>query len=540
MRSQVVDHLCYNRIMADKIINTFQQRRQLQQAFAALDETRTEAELIAAARAIVHQFPADLVLATLLTFLDTPKSQIRGGLGHVAALLPPDETTVALQNEIANRRNSSQSRITAAVLLERFLGHAVPAGIISDLQDTNEVAFQSLREAIEEAARNRTVLLDYVTQLRQTEPAVAVMVMDLLARLPATDHVPLLRLIAQDDRPEVAGIAIQRLVTLGDTDAAWHAARALHTLRFALPPEVAEQAARGLRKLQFGGTVYHPPETIPWRALVGPADPGGNQSVWFVRHTPGAEGLGTLLGLVVNSRAGILQMFAGETIPREHLPPAHGQGEFVVVNVDAGQPATMLETAFDYGRWLVQQALQAHWQGKAVTALPGEHKLYGDLLWEYAAPQIDPAVAAYFAPTPSSHGDATEGVPDPALTGDLIGAAEALLAMPIMQNWLRRNPILVNMLELPENRLPNLPVDVVVRRMLAMLAQWEGHRQLTAALAAGLRAQAAWFHCAGDRTNAQHSRQLADAMAQVPVTENPLLAAILAAGLEQQRDNTSA
>ncbi|MCB0071693.1 MAG: hypothetical protein KDE20_09560, partial [Caldilineaceae bacterium] len=159
--------------MSDKIINTFQQRRQLTQAIEAMGDTRTEAELTAAARRIAHTYPADLVLSTLLKYLDTPKSQLRGGLGHLAALLPGDEATAALRSAVANRGNDPQIRITAALILERFLGQTLPGALISDLEDSNEVAFQSLREAVEEGRENRHILLEYVTQMRETEAGVA-------------------------------------------------------------------------------------------------------------------------------------------------------------------------------------------------------------------------------------------------------------------------------------------------------------------------------------------------------------------------------
>ncbi|MEZ4609586.1 MAG: hypothetical protein R2838_04905 [Caldilineaceae bacterium] len=52
-----------------------------------MGDTRTEAELTAARR-IAHTYPADLVLSTLLKYLDTPKSQIArrvGSLGRAPA-----------------------------------------------------------------------------------------------------------------------------------------------------------------------------------------------------------------------------------------------------------------------------------------------------------------------------------------------------------------------------------------------------------------------------------------------------------------------
>ncbi len=74
-------------------------------------------------------------------------------------------------------------RIAAALILERYLGETLPSALTNDLDNSNEVAFQSLREAVESGKTNRHILLEYVTQLRQTEPAVASMVMDMLQRI---------------------------------------------------------------------------------------------------------------------------------------------------------------------------------------------------------------------------------------------------------------------------------------------------------------------------------------------------------------------
>jgi hypothetical protein len=511
--------------MSDKIINTFQQRRQLTQAVEALAATRTEAELTAAARAIAHDFPADLVLATLLRHLDTSKSQLRGGLGHLAALLPSDDVTPALRNAMADRQNDPQVRITAALILERFLGQTIPGALISDLEDSNEVAFQSLREAVDEARENRHILLEYVTQMRETDAAVAFMVMDMLARLDPGDRVELLRLIAQDDRDAVAREALQRLAALGTTDARVEAARSLTILGSSLPPALAEQAVREARKLQFAGTHYQPPAPDGWRALLAPSDPGGNQALWLVRNATQPRGLGTILGFMLNARAGILQMFASETIAPEHVPPPHALGRIVPVNNGGSEPMAMLEIPFDVGRQLLLRAQARHWDGSAMTTFPAELKLYGDLLWQFDAPHVDPALAPYLAPPV---------VPDPLPPADeLVQATDDLLAHGAMQGWLRRNPLLLNMVDVPEPVVRYLPRDVLVRRVLQTIASWEGHPQLLEAFGWALQAQALWFKLAGDDVNAPRAAMLAGAMAALPVDGNPLLVAILANGLDQ-------
>ena len=52
-------------------------------------------------------------------------------------------------------------------------------------------------------------------------------------------------------------------------------------------------------------------------------------------------------------------------------------------------------------------------------------------------------------------------------------------------------------------------------------------------LAASLRAQAAWLHLSGDEANARNAHLLAGNMQTMPVTENPLLAALVAVGFQE-------
>ena len=123
-------------------------------------ETETEEELQAAAQAIAESYSSDLILGEIVKRLDTPNSQLRGGLGHLAALLPPEEVVPVLRSAVGDRRNGAQERITATLLLERFVGEPVPAALLSDLSQSNEVAFQSLREAVGDGKFNRHILLE--------------------------------------------------------------------------------------------------------------------------------------------------------------------------------------------------------------------------------------------------------------------------------------------------------------------------------------------------------------------------------------------
>lgn len=506
--------------MTDKIINTFQQRRQLEQAIADLGQTGNEAELAQAARAVVHTFPAELILTLLVKHLDTPNGQLRGGLGHMAALLPMEEVLPALRNVAANRRLPPQARLTAGMIAQRYLGTELPRALLSDLTDTQEVAFQSLREAIEEAHRNRHVLLEYATQMAEHGEEIAWMVMGLLERLDPAERVELLRLIAQDSRPRVAQEALHRLERLEGEPAAL---RALHTLQFVLPEPLKGQAERALRKARFGGKPYVPPQPDHWRALLSPADPNGGQSVWLF-YQPQAHGeRGILLGFAWNELLGLTHFFGAEMLDKTLLPPLHPIGELVTVTMDNGRTATMLEIPFDYGRWLLTRAFAHSHTPQTYAEAVSEYKLYHDWVWQFASPVVDEWLHTLWetnAPLPVEQPDQR--------TLTLFTAT--LFQHPVMTNWQLRNWAL-----LPVAYQNQLPAQEVVTALLTQMAKAPDSQQLTAALSAGLRAQAGWLYNAKQIELAKQAQILAQQMTHLPVTENPVLAHLLANALTQAR-----
>ncbi len=496
--------------MADKIINTFQQRRQLAQDLADLAQTRSEADLLDAVRRIAHHYSHDLITAALIKQLDTPSSQVRGGLGHLAALLPPDEIIPLLRSTAANRSQSAQTRITAALILERYLGESLPPALIGDLSDSNEVAFQSLREAIDESRHNRRILIEYVTQMHQAGEAVAYMVMDLLDRLPPADRADLYRLLALDDRPRVAQNALQRLERLA-ADREPTALAALYALQSVLPPDAASQAQRMLRKLAFGGNRYTPAPPEGWRTLLSPADMAGNQSIWFI-HTPSADHAdGILIGLAINARAGILQAFADGAMRPDQLPPLRKVGELVSVRTDNGM-ATLLEAPLDFCRRRLAAAQTAHWQRQPAPPLPPDYVLYQDALGTLTPPQPAPTLEAYFDRT---------AAPGPIPSWEEMDTAvRALLAHPVMNGWILHNRLFLQHYA-PTTALEAIPATDLAAHIVRELAQRPESAQMMDALDEGLRCQAVWLHIAGSQEQARHALNLATLLSRLPLTENP-------------------
>ncbi len=507
--------------MNDNIIHTFQQRRHLEQDLAAFAQTKTESELAAAAQRIVHTYPADLVLALLTKHLETPDSQTRGGLGHLAALLPPEATLIALRAVVANRQNNPQARFTAAVIADRFLDVELPAALMSDLNNTDEVAFQSLREALDESKRDRHVLLEYVTQMQAMGEAIAFMVLGLLERIPAIDRIDLLRLIAQDSRPHVAEAALTRLERLAGGEASDLVLRALHTLQFTLPTALSTQAERTLRKLRFTGKRYSPPPTDQWRALLSPAEPSGYQTVWLIKQPEPASSVGAFFGFIFSIDKGVQHFFGSDQIEQSMLPAVQTVGSLVAVATDGGGTAVLLEAPFDYGRWLVLRALASQ---RAGEPLGGEYTLYNDLFWQFDPPQLDDQVQQFFhKPEPS---------PGLALDPTALDAATAtLLAHPALEGWQLQNRTVQQAMRFSQGPARTLPVAEMVAFTLHEMEKWPERATLLTALETGLRMQAGWLFYAGELAIAQFAQRLADQMDTLPLVQNPLLVRMLAAGI---------
>ena len=399
--------------------------------------------------------------------------------------------------------------------------------------DEAPIPNESMTEAISVARYNRHILLEYVTQMRETDAEVAYMVMEMLERVPPADQVELLRLIAQDDRPPVADRARLRLERLGESEAGVDATLALYTLRYALPPEQAALVQRSLRKLQFRGVRYTPPEPDRWRSLVGPADAAGNQTLWFV-HRRDEAATSILLGFIISGSAGVIQAFASEETPRVHLPQPREVGELVAIDVGAEAPIVLLETPFDLGRLLLLRALDVHWRGEAVQSLPNEYKLYNDWLWQFADPDVESALLAYLDDEDEAEPEGEQAL-DEEMWERLSRAASDLLVHPAMESWILQNRGLLNATQTdPQNGvmadMDPATRDMLISRTLEQLGQWSESARLLSTLEASLRSQAVWLYVAGDERNADNARLLARWMQRLPLAENPLLAALVMAG----------
>jgi hypothetical protein len=270
-----------------KVLTGLLQRRALEQAFAELGRLTEPAAVQRQAQTIAGYGSA--ALQHLLTLLDTPDPQLRGGLGQVARHLPREQVVSALRSVLRDHERSDQARLAAVTVLERFLGEAVDNALIGNLGNPDVAARQSLRELIDAMDEEPLSVLEYLEQLGQQPPEVVDMVLDALPSIEPSPHVAtLLRMLAQGEDARLAVRAVDELIKLRTPAAA----RALASLVPNLPPTLAPAAERGLRKLGFSGiqvTADHDLAREPWyapklrwRALMSAIDPKGGQFIWFV------------------------------------------------------------------------------------------------------------------------------------------------------------------------------------------------------------------------------------------------------------------
>ena len=267
-------------------------------------------------------------------------------------------------------------------------------------------------------------------------------------------------------------------------------------------------------------------------ALMSIADLTGRQAVWFVRMPSELESAGAILYMSVNNYTGQIQALADEAAPARELPPERAIGQLVSMESDTGRDVAFVEAPFDFARWRVLQALPGQWA--LASELPPEFRLYSDLIWEFARPEAAPDLRHYFGNASGNDGQAES----PAAPSDVHSVAAALMEQPAMRTWLSQNQGMVSLLPGSSDRRSPQEQAALATAALAQLERREEGRQLTAAMAAGLRAQAAWFHISGSQEAANLALQLARTLPDLPISQNPLLLALVETELRDQRAGT--
>ncbi len=377
----------------DKIVRGFSDRLALEEAVRALAHAANAFELERRARDLADR--GNAVIPALVRHLDTDNPTLRGGLALIARHLDRQAIVPALRRVAADPRRSATARLTAVMILERYLDETVDPALVGHLPEAREVARQSAHEALHLAETMPLVLVEYASQLLSEPPEVVHRVLAVLSEDDDPRMASLLGVIAAYAEPATAARLIQTLSTRR-TSTAFLALTTLHAL---LTPELQPLTERSLRKLQLAGV--RSPTRPPLRALWSPfLDTQGQSLLWFIRPW-GADQV-MLLILVCHDQLGILRIEGNLTVaPWSEPPPgpeAAGSAR-VVVPDDVPPPAPrgsihrlplstglapllLAEIDPHLGLSLLDEALARMRARKA--RWPGELVVFGPWLWDEA------------------------------------------------------------------------------------------------------------------------------------------------------------
>ncbi len=233
-------------------------RERLDADLQALGSLTTEDALRTRCHELHARYPEHLLLDALISHLDSSNSQLRGGLGLLAQLLPRDRTVQALLRVVPNRHLSATARLSAVTILQDYLERPVQSQFVADIADTDAVVLASMREAFAARAQYPGVLLEYTQQFAELAPSHQTYVLGLLSQIPPADAAELLRIMAYHRTGQVAATALEHLGAMAGAEAE----QALYVLSqtLFLDPGPRQTALTQLRRKRFrGASLFTPP-----------------------------------------------------------------------------------------------------------------------------------------------------------------------------------------------------------------------------------------------------------------------------------------
>jgi hypothetical protein len=488
-----------------KVLTGLMERRALEAAFSELADITSPTLQVERAQEIARHGAA--ALPVLLSFLDTSDPQMRGGLGQVATRLPRAEVVPALLQVARSREQSEAARLTALTILDRFLHEPVDETILGGLASAEALAQQSLREVLHEMTRNPFSVIEYLNQLAEQPPEVWRMIVDAIPSMPASpDLVTLLRMLAQGEDGNLAQSALDQLGRIRTSDAAL----ALACLAATLPPQRAQLAERGLRKLRLGGVAAPRAEpgsgSLAWRSLISPVNGAGYQVIWFVGRSSLPDH-GTLVSVLTRDPDGIVGSFGSTEVPIEALPPQRPTGSLhTVAQSEDMPPITLLEAGFDAGRHAVRNAQQLNWLSGA--SAPLEYRLLNPLIW---STPLDPEPE--FRPVST--------IDDPASAGHVLNH-------PAFAGWFWQDPALFE----AATRLGEQPGPEERHATVTALARAGFTPDVVGSYQRRLRAMARWLVLASEMETAARAWTVAEQLGAVEPADCAFVRRLIEVGLQ--------
>lgn len=377
-----------------RVITTLCERLKLEQQIRALLALRSEDELVLRAKHIAES--GEQVIPLLLSQLEKSDPRQVNVLGTVASLYPDrQELLSGLYQAAADVARPDRARVSAMLILERFLGQKLDPQLMHSLNDPRAVAVESVKEMLAAGAEDPALMMEYVRALSEQPNEAISGVVETLIQAGREQAVPMLCQLAQAETEGLAALALKALGQIRHPDAV----QGLQALIPLLPPCSRTGGERALLKLQLAGVPVPvlPAVSPAWRALISPVDGMGSRVVWFIRDA-GPDDTSLFLGLSLDDRHGILKAYGSHSVPASALPGRERPGHIHRVPMQSvrapkaaqGAPTSilhMLEANFDHGRRLVREAqLRTCALGRP---LPDTYRLLGMQIWQYDTQALD-------------------------------------------------------------------------------------------------------------------------------------------------------
>ena len=391
-----------------RILN-FNDRLAIDRAVKDLAKARNAQEQDRMARKLAQRGrPA---LNALLRHLDASDPALRGGLGRLAQHLEPEMTIAALRRAAMDESRSDAARLTAVMLLERYLGQEIDPALAQRIPASYDVARESGEEAIAIAETEPLVLVEYAEQLLDEPPEIVHAVVQVIKDMDDPRRARLLMAVAAYAHPSLQQEIIQALGSMRDP----LALDALHTLWHLTTPQLRPQIQRQLQKLRMAGVRQQATATL--RGLWSPVNAQGHSFLWLIREQD--AGQADLLVLILHDELGIVYAAAYPDLDGSELPPRAAQGTVHQVRmVDSHHQVLLVELNPSLALTILDEAIET------LSALevpwPGELVVFGHWLWSGRAIPPEPASWPHL-PAPQPLTDEEE--------------ARALLDHPIFAGW---------------------------------------------------------------------------------------------------------
>jgi len=403
------------------IIHNFGDRLAIDRAVKNLTKARNAYEQDKQAQELAAK--GQPALKALLRNLNASDPTLRGGLGRLAKYLDPAIAIPALRLAAMDETRDDAARLTAVMILERYLDQEIDPAMAQRIPASYDVARESGEEAIAIAETDPMVLVEYAEQLLEEPPEIVHAVLQVIMDMETPQRAPLLMAIAAYGDASLQKIIVQALGGIRHT----LAIHSLQTLWRLVTPELQPLVRRQIRKLQLAGVSNAPSGNL--RALWSPVNALGYSFLWII-HVPENSSQGDLLILILHDQRGIVNAVAHPDLDLDDLPlPAPRGATHKLPMIDSPHRALAVEINPMLGLELLAEMLSI--MEAEHYPWPGEIVVFGRWLWA-GRPLGESEITWSRLPKPAANLDET--------------AAQALLDHPAFAGWVWTLPELQRLL----------------------------------------------------------------------------------------------